>query len=390
MSTIIDHAAIGPHVLPIHTWNPQNAAPDDEFDYVDIAAVDRDIKALTGVNRIRAAEAPSRARQIVQPGDVIVSTVRPNLNAVALIPDHLPEAIASTGFCVLRCHPKKLDYRYLFHWVRTNQFVSDMVRQATGASYPAVSDRIVKDSRIPLPLLSEQKRIADILDKADGIRRKRREANRKADELIRSSFFEWFGDPVSNSKGLPTAKLGKEATLDRGRSRHRPRDAAFLYGGPYPFVQTGEIANSDGYIDTFTQTYSEEGLAQSKLWPSGTLCITIAANIAKTAVLNFDACFPDSVVGLVPGPRLTTEFVRYWFVAMEKAIDAAATQVAQKNINLEMLRDLDILLPPARLLERFTQLAFRIRKLTQANHTTSTAVDDLFNSLVQRAFQGAL
>src|SRR5690606_7600551 len=119
------------------------------------------------------------------------------------------------------------------------------------------------------------------------------------------------------------SKLGDVAELDRGRSRHRPRDAAFLYGGPYPFVQTGDITNSNGFARTFSQTYSDEGLAQSKLWPSGTLCITIAANIAKTAVLTFDACFPDSIVGLIPGAALTTEYVRQWFVAMEKAIDAS-------------------------------------------------------------------
>ena len=87
----------------------------------------------------------------------------------------------------------------------------------------------------------------------------------------------------------------------RGRSRHRPRDAAYLYDGPYPFVQTGDVKHADLYLTSYSQTYSEAGLEQSKLWLQGTLCITIAANIAETAILGFDACFPDSVVGFVGG-----------------------------------------------------------------------------------------
>src|ERR1700732_718334 len=93
--------------------------------------------------------------------------------------------------------------------------------------------------------------------------------------------------------------LDELGDVSRGRSRHRPRDAAHLYGGPYPFIQTGDIKNASGLITTYQQTYSDAGLAQSRLWPAGTMCITIAANIAETALLSFPACFPDSVVGFI-------------------------------------------------------------------------------------------
>src|SRR3954463_8184492 len=93
---------------------------------------------------------------------------------------------------------------------------------------------------------------------------------------------------------IPLDELG---TVSRGRSRHRPRDAAHLYGGPYPFIQTGDIKQSNGRITRHRQTYSHEGLAQSRLWPKDTMVITIAANIAETAILTYPACFPDSVVG---------------------------------------------------------------------------------------------
>ena len=88
--------------------------------------------------------------------------------------------------------------------------------------------------------------------------------------------------------------------VSRGRSRHRPRDAAHLYGGPYPFIQTGDIKHANLYVTDYSQTYTEAGLAQSRLWKAGALCITIAANIADTAILGIDACFPDSVIGFIP------------------------------------------------------------------------------------------
>ena len=93
--------------------------------------------------------------------------------------------------------------------------------------------------------------------------------------------------------------LDELGDVRRGRSRHRPRDAQHLYGGPYPFVQTADVKHAQLYLTEYSQTYSEAGLAQSRLWEAGTLCITIAANIADTAILGIEACFPASVIGFV-------------------------------------------------------------------------------------------
>ena len=87
--------------------------------------------------------------------------------------------------------------------------------------------------------------------------------------------------------------------FSRGKSKHRPRDDKSLFGGKYPFIQTGDIKQANLWVNSFSKTYNEKGLEQSKLWGKDTLCITIAANIAETAILKFDACFPDSVVGFV-------------------------------------------------------------------------------------------
>jgi type I restriction enzyme S subunit len=94
-------------------------------------------------------------------------------------------------------------------------------------------------------------------------------------------------------------KLGEVADIGRGKSKHRPRDAEFLFGGKYPFIQTGDVRKADLYLTEFTQTYSEAGLQQSKLWNEDTLCITIAANIAETSILKIKLVFPDSIIGLI-------------------------------------------------------------------------------------------
>jgi type I restriction enzyme, S subunit len=135
--------------------------------------------------------------------------------------------------------------------------------------------------------------------------------------------------------------------VGRGRSRHRPRDAAHLYGGPHPFVQTGDVKHSRLYLTEYTQTYSEDGLAQSRMWPAGTLCITIAANIADTAILGFDACFPDSVIGFIPvEKKADARFIKYLFDALLQRKYKQFTQgAAQDNLSQAKLLSLKFPIP---------------------------------------------
>jgi type I restriction enzyme S subunit len=243
---------------------------------------------------------------------------------------------------------------------------------------------------IPLPPLAEQQRIAAILDKADALREKRRQSLAKLDTLLQSVFLDMFGDPVTNPKGWEVGIFSEVGRLDRGKSKHRPRNAPELLGGAYPLIQTGDIANANGYIRKYEQTYSEIGLRQSKMWKAGTLCITIAANIAKTAILTFDACFPDSVVGFTPNSRVTTEFVQQWLSFLQKTLEDSAPESAQKNINLKILRELSIPLPPKPLQETFSTIVGGIESLKAKKRAAEAEGERLFQSLQQRAFTGEL
>lgn len=135
--------------------------------------------------------------------------------------------------------------------------------------------------------------------------------------------------------------------IGRGKSRHRPRNAEHLYGGEYPFVQTGDIKAANFKINEYSQTYNESGLAQSKLWKEGTLCITIAANIADTAILGIDACFPDSIIGFVPyEDKSDVRFVKYFFDIFQARMKSISTGAAQDNLSLEKLLTFKIPTPP--------------------------------------------
>ncbi|MEU8314180.1 restriction endonuclease subunit S [Micromonospora sp. NPDC048887] len=230
--SLTKHRKLRDLIKPVTTWNPQRSQ-DGRFDYIDLSAVDQDRKVITGARSTPTGEAPSRARQLVRAGDVLVSTVRPNLNGVAVVPQKLDGATASTGFCVLR-PGAELNGRFLFHWVRSPNFVNDMVRKATGASYPAVSDRIIHDSSLPLPPIHEQRRIAEVLDRADELRAMRREAITRLDDLSQSIFLDMFGDPVGNPRGWAKSTLAALA-------RENPSNGLFRKSAEYSTDDSGGL-----------------------------------------------------------------------------------------------------------------------------------------------------
>lgn len=283
---------------------------------------------------------------------------------------------------------ESVDGLYLYYCMKHSS--QRLQALGNGATFKEVSKKIVEEFEIPLPPLPEQKRIAAILDKADSVRRKRQQAIQLADDFLRAVFLDMFGDPVTNPKGWDLLPFSAVGTLDRGKSRHRPRNDPALLGGIHPLIQTSEVANSRGYIKEHSATYSDLGLAQSKKWDAGTLCITIAANIAKTGILTFPACFPDSVVGFIPNKHVTVEYVQHWLGFLQKNLEENAPQAAQKNINLEILRALLIPVPPKSEQEQFSSMVAGILAIEEKIASSSDALGNAFDALSQKAFSGQL
>jgi type I restriction enzyme S subunit len=452
-------ATIGDLVQP--KVSQEGADKGVSFIYVDISGVNNESKKIEDPRTLPCAEAPSRARQRLEEGDVLVSMTRPNLNAVAIVPASLDGAIGSTGFDVLR--PIEVAPGLLFYAVQTNGFIHAMCELVQGALYPAVRPKDIRAHRLPLPPLPEQHRIVEkieelfsdldvgvsALERAKAnLKRYRASVLKSAvegrlteewrkehpqgedgqmllDRILRERRDKWEKDQLAQFKkkgkeppknwqskyeepsapdtshlpklpeGWVWATMPQLGVLDRGRSRHRPRNAKHLYGGKYPFIQTGDIRHANTFVRTYTQTYSDAGLAQSRLWPAGTLCITIAANIAETAILTFDACFPDSVVGFLPADdSVSARFLEAFLCTVQKYLEAYAPATAQKNINLETLSEVAVPLPPPAEQEQIVALVEeRLSQIDSAEKTIDAELirsKRLRQSILKRAFEGQL
>lgn len=363
------------------------------YKYIDLTSVDRGDLRIHNPQTISKSDAPSRAKQIVELGDIIFATTRPTLRRVSLIDEGFDGDICSTGFCVLRPQKDKITSKWIFYVLLYDGFYNYIEPLQTGASYPAVTDNIVKDYTLPVPSLSEQQRIVSRLDSAFAHIDERKANAEKQLSEARALFQKSLAKAMEPKEGWEERNLGDVAEVNRGRSKHRPRNDKRLFGGPYPFIQTGDIRNAQGgEIKDFSQTYSEFGLSQSKLWAKGTICITIAANIGETAILGFDACFPDSIVGIHPDETvLDALFLNYYLLSIKKEIDSQSYGTAQKNINLEVLNNIVMQIPPLaeqqRIVERLDALSENIRKYEEIQRQIISECDALKQALLRKVFE---
>ena len=284
---------------------------------------------------------------------------------------------------------------YLFYCFLSKK--EELVAQAVGGAQPNISQIKIRNTKIPLPPLPEQQRIVAILNEAFAAIAKAK-ANAQQNLKNAKELFESYLQGVFENKGegWEEKTLGEVSKIfGRGKSRHRPRNYEKLYGGNYPFIQTGDIRNCNHYITDYSQTYSELGLAQSKLWPSGTICITIAANIAETGVLTFDACFPDSVIGLVVNEKnADRDFIEYLLQSFKARIQALGKGSAQANINMGTFENELFPFPPVieqqTIVKKLDALSTETKKLEAIYKQKINDLEELKKSVLQKAFSGEL
>ena len=401
---ILQELPIGDFIEPVSNWKQRDASADDTFRYIDLSSVDQDTKEIRLNNEIFVKDAPSRARQILKSDDILISTVRPNLNGVAVVPEDCDGAIGSTGFCVLRPKPKKLCNRYLFHWVRSPQFVEDMTKKATGQSYPAVSDKIVKESVIPLPIdIEEQKRIAAILDQADSLRRARRQSIEKLNSLSQSIFREMFGDPVKNERQWDVKKL---KTLSSKIS-----SGSTPVGGKQVYVEDGIVflrsqnvwrikieLDDVVYIDETThQKMEKTSLKHGDILITKTGRInTENSSLGRAAMFlgeNDSANINGHVYLIRPKLDVLKEFVLYIMTTpeyREYIRSVCVGGIDKRQINKEHLEEFPIIYPPIEEQKKFLKCLASIEEQKARFCEQSELSENLFLSLQQRAFRGEL
>lgn len=182
-------------------------------------------------------------------------------------------------------------------------------------------------------------------------------------------------------------KLDELGFVGRGKSRHRPRNDPRLYGGRYPFFQTGDVKAAELYLHSYEATYNELGLAQSKLWQPGTLCITIAANIAESAILAIPGCFPDSVVGFIANPEVAdAKFIKYRLDTLKLAMQAASLGTTQDNLSLDKLLSFDFLVPPLPTQQRIAAILSAYDDLIENNTRRIVILEEMARRLYEEWF----
>ena len=332
---------------------PAGTDADYEFDYLEISNVNYNgVVSTDAIEHLRFEDAPSRARRRVASGSTVISSVRPNLQAVAFFASAPKHLICSTGFNVVEPQSNKLAPQFTYYHLLSENARQYFEAAATGVGYPAIGDKDFNAFTVTLPPLPEQQRIATYLaascaaiDAAVSAKRRqldtlealRMSISQRAvtqginpKVKLKSSGLDWVSEVPEHWK---VQQIKRKCSLVRGQFTHRPRNDPALYDGPYPFVQTGDITAADKYIRTYSQTLNELGLSASKQFPRGTLVMSIAANIGDVAILDFEACFPDSMIGMIPGHQAHLDFLYYLMRAMRPIMLRSAVQSTQLNLN---------------------------------------------------------
>ena len=364
--------------------NPPSGVEQSEYLMLSSKNIDDDFITLDSPRFLSHSDyIAENKRTTVSEGDLLMTIVG-TIGRVAIVPEELKGICLQRSVAVIKPEREVVNNRYLMYQLQNMR--PFLEKEARGVAQKGIYLKQVSQLDIKLPELEHQMQIVKVLDKASKLIFLRRQQLAKLDELVKARFVEMFGDPVKNTMNWEIKPLSELGELNRGVSKARPRNSPELLGGPYPLIQTGEVANAKTYITSFNSTYSEKGLAQSKMWPKGTLCITIAANIAQTSILNFDACFPDSVVGFISRNMTNELFIHYWFSFFQKILDEQAPQVAQKNINLKILSELNVIVPPLSLQNRFAAFVERVDQQKQTIQQSLEKLELMKKALMQEYF----
>lgn len=300
----------------------------------------------------------------------------------------------STDCLTIRPKPNaKIDAGYVFQYFKANMPVLE--RGFKGAGLKHISKEYLSDIQIPHPEeLDDQKRIAHLLGKVEGLIARRKQHLQQLDDLVKSVFLEMFGDPVRNEKEWKTEPLGDLATIERGRFTPRPRNDPKFYNGLYPFIQTGDISRSNGRLREYTQTLNELGIKVSKEFKVGTIVIAIVgATIGETAILEISTYAPDSVIGITPktGAKKTKSvFIEYLLRFWKPVLRARAPEAARANINIETLRPLPIIWPQGDDRDKFAAIVEKVESIKHRYLQSLTDLECLYGAMSQKAFMGEL
>ena len=374
------------------TVNPLQS-PNAEFDYIDVSSVSNTTFEIEETQRLKGKDAPSRARKLVRTNDIIFATIRPTLQRIAVVPDHLDKQVCSTGYFVLR--PRQgIDHRFVFYSLFTENFIGQMESLQKGASYPAVTDGDVRAQEIPVPPLAEQQRIVGLLDEAfEGIATAKANAEKNlqnARALFESHLQSVF---TQRGPGWVEKSLGEVAEVQSGGTPSVPEKT--YWGGNIPWYSSGEL--NEIHTTEPVRTITDAGLNNSnaKLFPKGSLLIGMYDTAAlKMSILDRDGTFNQAIAGVKPNQSVEVEFVLHAINAVKPRLLLERRGVRQKNLSLGKIKEIKIPIPPPTeqraVVTSLRNVAAETQRLARLYERKLAALEALKKSLLHQAFTGKL
>jgi len=287
----------------------------------------------------------------LRPRDVLLNITGASIGRCTFVPDDFGEGNVNQHVCIIR-PTARLNHKFLTYCLSAPWGQDQVFSSFTGASRQGLGQRDLGEIQVPLPPLASQRRIAAYLHAScaaiDAALAAKRRQLETLDALalavihqavtrgihvgvkLKPSGMDWLPDVPAHWQ---VQQIKRTCEIVRGKFTHRPRNDPAFYDGEYPFVQTGDITAAAKYICTYSQTLNELGLSVSKMFRRNTLVMSIAANIGDVAILDFDACFPDSMVGLIPGQQTELTFLYYMMRAMKRIMLRSAVISTQLNLN---------------------------------------------------------
>lgn len=342
---------------------------NDEILYIDISSIDNKSQCLNSVTNYIMSEAPSRAQQCVKSGDIIISTVRPNLKNIAIVNKNDNNLVASSGFCVLR--PNNIERNYLFHYITSDKFTNHLMSLTNGANYPAVRDNDILESTIPLPPLPTQQSIVSELDSLSKIIADCKETLKDYDALEQSIFYDMFGDPVKNEKGWEVKKLEEVAFVQNGLvSPTEEPYCEMIHVGPANIVSgTGELINlktaKDENLISGKYLFDKDMILYSKIRP----------NLNKLTIAKFQGLCSADMYPIICGELLNPYYLAS-VLRHKRFLSYAIENSGRANIpkiNREALFQFEMHLPPLPLQQQF---ASKIEAIEQMKVETKKALQE--------------
>jgi type I restriction enzyme S subunit len=351
---------------------------------------------LTNGEKLVSKEAIKHSATKIVPKDSIIFATRVGVGKVGI--NRIDLAI-NQDLAGILIDNKNYDIKFLAYQLGLDSIQQYVAMNKRGATIKGITRDCLEQIRLNIPPLPEQKKIAHILSTVQRAIEAQERIILTTTELKKALMHKLFTEGLHNEpqkltdigpvpESWDVVALVDVAKIERGKFSYRPRNEPRFYGGGYPFVQTGDVSNCDGYVRSYTQTLNEDGLAVSKMFPVGTILITIAANIGFTGILEFDSACPDSLIGISPAENIQTEFLNYYLITQQPKMDRMAPKGTQKNINIQFLKPWPIPRPSVeeqtKIAEVFSvtdrKIRLVIQKRNQLQNLFRTLLHELMNA----------